>query len=75
MPHRLLGAHLGEIREGDVVIAHGAGPVGLFAARSSRMGQHRNDTKHLPIDVVMKAAPYLVAGGLALLIGRKLARR
>lgn len=41
----------------------------------SRMGQGRNDTKHLPIDVVMNAAPYLVAGGLALLIGRKLARR
>lgn len=29
------GAQLGEIREGDVVVVLGAGPVGLFAARSA----------------------------------------
>jgi S-(hydroxymethyl)glutathione dehydrogenase / alcohol dehydrogenase len=29
------GAQLGDIREGDVVVVFGAGPVGLFAARSS----------------------------------------
>lgn len=29
------GAEMGNIKEGDVVIVYGAGPVGLFAARSS----------------------------------------
>ena len=29
------GAQLGDIREGDVVVVFGAGPVGLFAARSA----------------------------------------
>ena len=29
------GAQLGEIREGDVVVVFGAGPVGLFAAKSA----------------------------------------
>jgi alcohol dehydrogenase len=29
------GAQLGDIREGDTVVVFGAGPVGLFAARSS----------------------------------------
>ena len=29
------GAEMGEIKEGDVVVVFGAGPVGLFAARSS----------------------------------------
>lgn len=34
-PTGYFGAQLGEIREGDVVIVYGAGPVGLFAAKSS----------------------------------------
>lgn len=34
-PTGYFGAQLGEIQEGDVVVVFGAGPVGLFAARSS----------------------------------------
>jgi alcohol dehydrogenase len=34
-PTGYFGAQLGEIREGDTVVVFGAGPVGLFAARSS----------------------------------------
>ena len=34
-PTGYFGAELGNIREGDVVIVFGAGPIGLFAARSS----------------------------------------
>ena len=34
-PTGYFGAELGEIKEGDVVVVFGAGPVGLFAARSS----------------------------------------
>ena len=31
------GAQLGDIKEGDVVVVFGAGPVGLFAAKSARL--------------------------------------
>jgi D-arabinose 1-dehydrogenase-like Zn-dependent alcohol dehydrogenase len=34
-PTGYFGAQLGEIKEGDVVVAFGAGPVGLFAAKSA----------------------------------------
>jgi alcohol dehydrogenase len=34
-PTGYFGAELGEIKEGDVVVVFGAGPVGLFAAKSS----------------------------------------
>jgi len=34
-PTGYFGAELGEIKEGDVVVVFGAGPVGLFAARSA----------------------------------------
>jgi threonine dehydrogenase-like Zn-dependent dehydrogenase len=34
-PTGYFAAELGEIKEGDVVVVFGAGPVGLFAARSS----------------------------------------
>jgi alcohol dehydrogenase len=34
-PTGYFGAQLGEIREGDTVVVFGAGPVGLFAAKSS----------------------------------------
>jgi len=34
-PTGYFGAQLGEIREGDVVVVFGAGPVGLFAAKSA----------------------------------------
>ena len=34
-PTGYFGAQLGEINEGDVVVVFGAGPVGLFAAKSS----------------------------------------
>lgn len=34
-PTGYFGAELGDIKEGDVVVVFGAGPVGLFAARSS----------------------------------------
>jgi alcohol dehydrogenase len=35
LPTGYFGAQLGEIQEGDVVIVFGAGPVGLFAAKSA----------------------------------------
>jgi alcohol dehydrogenase len=35
LPTGYFGAQLGEIVEGDVVVVFGAGPVGLFAARSA----------------------------------------
>jgi alcohol dehydrogenase len=35
LPTGYFGAQLGEIKEGDVVVVFGAGPVGLFAAKSS----------------------------------------
>src|SRR3954467_3983978 len=35
LPTGYFGAQLGDIREGDVVVVFGAGPVGLFAARSA----------------------------------------
>jgi S-(hydroxymethyl)glutathione dehydrogenase/alcohol dehydrogenase len=35
VPTGYFGAQLGEIKEGDVVLVFGAGPVGLLAARSS----------------------------------------
>lgn len=35
LPTGYFGAQLGEIKEGDVVVVFGAGPVGLYAARSS----------------------------------------
>ncbi|HYG61911.1 MAG TPA: zinc-dependent alcohol dehydrogenase [Thermoanaerobaculia bacterium] len=34
-PTGYFGAELGEIKEGDVVVVFGAGPVGLFAAKSA----------------------------------------
>jgi S-(hydroxymethyl)glutathione dehydrogenase/alcohol dehydrogenase len=34
-PTGYFGAQLGEIQEGDVVVVFGAGPIGLFAAKSS----------------------------------------
>jgi hypothetical protein len=34
-PTGYFDAQLGEIREGDVVVVFGAGPVGLFVAKSS----------------------------------------
>jgi threonine dehydrogenase-like Zn-dependent dehydrogenase len=34
-PTGYFGAQLGEIKEGDVVVVFGAGPVGLFAAKSA----------------------------------------
>jgi alcohol dehydrogenase len=34
-PTGYFGAQLGDIREGDVVVVFGAGPVGLFAAKSA----------------------------------------
>ena len=34
-PTGYFGAELGDIKEGDVVVVFGAGPVGLFAARSA----------------------------------------
>jgi alanine dehydrogenase len=33
--HRLLRASIGDIVEGDVVVVFGAGPVGLYAAKSA----------------------------------------
>jgi threonine dehydrogenase-like Zn-dependent dehydrogenase len=35
LPTGYFGAQLGDIVEGDVVVVYGAGPVGLFAARSA----------------------------------------
>lgn len=35
LPTGYFGAQLGDIGEGDVVVVYGAGPVGLFAARSA----------------------------------------
>src|SRR3954447_6504018 len=35
VPTGYFGAQLGEIVEGDTVVVFGAGPVGLYAARSS----------------------------------------
>jgi alcohol dehydrogenase len=35
LPTGYFGAQLGDITEGDVVVVYGAGPVGLFAARSA----------------------------------------
>ena len=34
-PTGYFGAQLGEIKEGDVVVVFGAGPVGLYAAKSA----------------------------------------
>ena len=35
LPTGYFGAQLGEIKEGDVVVVFGAGPIGLYAAKSS----------------------------------------
>jgi hypothetical protein len=37
---------------------------------SSRLGQHRADLKHQPIDLVINALPWVVAGALAVAVGR-----
>lgn len=42
---------------------------------SSRFGQKRTDLVHQPLDVVIVAAPWVVAGGVAYSLGRRLLRR
>jgi hypothetical protein len=42
---------------------------------ASRYGQNRADGAHHPMDPVIVAAPYVLAGGLALAVVRRLVRR
>ena len=37
---------------------------------STRFGQHRNDLKHLPLDLAINAAPWVLVGALAFMVGR-----
>lgn len=36
----------------------------------TRFGQHRNDLKHLPLDLVINAAPWVLVGTVAYMAGR-----
>ena len=42
---------------------------------ASRTGQNRTDLKHQPLDVLIVAAPWLVAGGILYAVARRVRRR
>lgn len=42
---------------------------------ASRTGQKRADVMHQPLDLIVVAAPYLIAGGIAYSVLRRVARR
>jgi hypothetical protein len=55
----------------------GTGVLSEFSHRglASRLGQKRADRKHQPLDVMIVAAPWLVAGGIIYAVTRRVRRR